>query len=493
MNIPLDIIVEALSAFDPDVSGIRSDNTYAQLRLGPCACRGQGTLFVASAKAVNGTWIREGAGEGLVSIGVPAVAPDDLLVLPDTVPVADVFNCLQALFDMVNTCQVALMRAAAGGTYQSMIEIVQQHVENPVFFMDSGYRRIAMAPDRDIPGDSAWNHMRAKGFLPYDMFKRLKANRHFDEMNHCKDVSVKRWASFEHTSVTNNIHINNAFAGRVVFLDAFKPHSKRDVLLSEMLRDSLALKMSSDPAFQNIRGGGVLNTMLHELLCGVRMDKALVEDRLRGHKGWEGGFFWVLKVPLGNSDAQTFDYYTSAIGKKVEGISVLFNNTMVAVLRAPEPSAFEAVQKSVAVFLSECDLRGGLSNGFDSLTVLSMYHRQASLALTYTASRKRLCRYESCMLAHALSFCADETIQMLCHPLLPVLKRHDEEKDTRYFETLRAYLENERSLVKTAQAIHVHRNTLVYRLEKMKDLVSVDLDHPEVRLQLLLSYALVRQ
>lgn len=54
--------------------------------------------------------------------------------------------------------------------------------------------------------------------------------------------------------------------------------------------------------------------------------------------------------------------------------------------------------------------------------------------------------------------------------------------DTRgsLLETLAAYLTH-RSLKAAAQALHLHRHTVLYRLEKVKDLLEVDLDDPASR------------
>jgi len=57
--------------------------------------------------------------------------------------------------------------------------------------------------------------------------------------------------------------------------------------------------------------------------------------------------------------------------------------------------------------------------------------------------------------------------------------------------TLRVYLEKDRRLAETARALHVHVNTLRYRVERISSLLSVDLDDPEVRFFTTLALRLV--
>ena len=51
--------------------------------------------------------------------------------------------------------------------------------------------------------------------------------------------------------------------------------------------------------------------------------------------------------------------------------------------------------------------------------------------------------------------------------------------DRRYAQTLRAYIDNDRSLAKTAEAVFIHRNTVSYRIRNMRQLLHCSLSSPE--------------
>ena len=67
----------------------------------------------------------------------------------------------------------------------------------------------------------------------------------------------------------------------------------------------------------------------------------------------------------------------------------------------------------------------------------------------------------------------------------------DREKNTDYYHTLRVYLENERSIPRTSEALIIHRTTLQYRLEKIEQLTRLNLDSEDVRIYLMLSYKIL--
>ena len=59
-----------------------------------------------------------------------------------------------------------------------------------------------------------------------------------------------------------------------------------------------------------------------------------------------------------------------------------------------------------------------------------------------------------------------------CHPDVRELWRRKREQKDEMFDTLKCYLNNERSLVNTAQAMYLHRNTLVYRVKKLTEFLN---------------------
>ena len=71
------------------------------------------------------------------------------------------------------------------------------------------------------------------------------------------------------------------------------------------------------------------------------------------------------------------------------------------------------------------------------------------------------------------------------------LRAMDREKNTDYYNTLKTYLDNERSIPRTSDALIIHRTTLQYRLEKIESITHLNLDSSSVRLYLTLSFRIL--
>ncbi len=79
----------------------------------------------------------------------------------------------------------------------------------------------------------------------------------------------------------------------------------------------------------------------------------------------------------------------------------------------------------------------------------------------------------------------------LVNPSVRRLAAYDNEKGAQYCETLYHYLVHNRSLKETGEAMFTHRNTVLYRIRRMRDEFDIPVDEPSAHLELLLSAAIV--
>lgn len=81
--------------------------------------------------------------------------------------------------------------------------------------------------------------------------------------------------------------------------------------------------------------------------------------------------------------------------------------------------------------------------------------------------------------------------KLLCSHALHVLKDYDSKNNTELYKTLKIYLKLERNALQTAKALFIHRSSLFYRIERITQLTKINLDRPQRRLILQLSYCLM--
>lgn len=74
-----------------------------------------------------------------------------------------------------------------------------------------------------------------------------------------------------------------------------------------------------------------------------------------------------------------------------------------------------------------------------------------------------------------------------CQEIIGTLIEYDRAQGTDLIETLTAYFAHKGNLSQTAEALFVHRNTLLYRMERIREISGLDLDNPETRLSIQLA------
>ncbi len=81
-------------------------------------------------------------------------------------------------------------------------------------------------------------------------------------------------------------------------------------------------------------------------------------------------------------------------------------------------------------------------------------------------------------------------LQQFCKRLIGPLARYDEEHNSELVHTITAYFDHHANISQTAEALFIHRNTLLYRLERIQELTGQDLNLADTRLSLHLALKL---
>ena len=127
------------------------------------------------------------------------------------------------------------------------------------------------------------------------------------------------------------------------------------------------------------------------------------------------------------------------------------------------------------------DLRAGVSEAFTGPSAGPEALLQAREALLLGRRRRIRSLSAAVMYAdmslhvRALNSVPDEFLQGLRSRVVRPLHEADARRGTHLYETLVTFLDLDRSLDRTAQALYVHRNTLARRLEHVERIIGLDL------------------
>lgn len=121
----------------------------------------------------------------------------------------------------------------------------------------------------------------------------------------------------------------------------------------------------------------------------------------------------------------------------------------------------------------------GISMPVRDFNRLSAAYRQALFALNKSAGPGiRRCR--DLALPYLLGILREDEMSLsLLHPALEILKKYDGENDTELYGTLAACVRTGCNQTETAGLLHVHLNTLKYRMNRIRELTGMDFKNQE--------------
>ncbi len=138
----------------------------------------------------------------------------------------------------------------------------------------------------------------------------------------------------------------------------------------------------------------------------------------------------------------------------------------------------------------------GVSNAFSTLDKLPAAFAQTQTAIrfgrkypiSYNTGRP-LCQYFQYSFLEMLETCSKGgDLLQYCTPMLLRLLNYDQKNGTDLMNTLYEYLENSRNINQTAEALYVHKNTLLNRLNRIRAVMNCDMDNSWDRFLLSLSF-----
>lgn len=122
------------------------------------------------------------------------------------------------------------------------------------------------------------------------------------------------------------------------------------------------------------------------------------------------------------------------------------------------------------------ELYCSISNAFFGFNNFKNYYQQACIALEYAFLSKDRLKYAGESSREVINKELSKTSWLPCfaHEALFLLIHIDDMQKSEYYETLKNYIKTGFRISETARLLNIHRNTLLYRLHKISELIDAD-------------------
>lgn len=265
--------------------------------------------------------------------------------------------------------------------------------------------------------------------------------------------------------------------------------------------------------------GSAFDAFMHDILNKSLANEDEIEERRRYLGIPAHGPFCLFAVDIGE-EQYLAQRIVIDIARNVTPAKAMIHGSTIVVLCfsccdecSPEkckgvcPPSNRGISDRLEKTLADYDMKAGRSSAFMSLTLIPIALDQALCALkagivfksihgsTKELPTKRIFAFDAYYLEYLVLQIARNKHKLLttlpsCR-VLARLREYDRERNTDNYRFLRYYLRYERRATVVAEKLHMHRNNVKYRANRLQELFDIDTENERARFELTLAYRIL--
>lgn len=376
----------------------------------------------------------------------------------------------------------------AGNGIQALVNIASRIFGNPVFVNDAAFRIVAMQHDATFH-DKSLEEEKVLGYITAENVAAMRRDKVFETVPTSNGVILSQRSETGEKWAFAEVRIHGVLVGNVALVSNDQDIEARHVELLSRFAKLVAVEMEKDEFYRESRGI-MYSYLLNDLLTGKIQSSSTVNQRL-SIVGWSIGS-WnrviVIMDPNGLVLANRAQLIADRVQQIVHGSRwTTFRQSLVVFASRDDREVLTQWERAeLERFLKNDNLIGGISMPFSSLLDARIHYRQALRAIDsgVFAQRDRvLFEYASLIPQYAARvLLTKHNAQEFRPEQIEVVEDYDARHATELLQTLDAYLSHVDNPVAAAQSMHIHRNTLLYRVNKVRELTGLDLSDGDTRL-----------
>ncbi len=424
-----------------------------------------------------------------------------------------VFNELQDDYSTLRDWDMHMHLALIqDGSVQDLIDLSLPILQNPLTFLDPSFKLVAYTKDVSTPA-KIFHDILKYGCLPAKTVEMYERTGFFSTLLEAGGEQFSRTAP-SYISVIHAIQLDGSVAGYLSMPCTGRYYTEGEAELFEVLCENVKAYLTSELKNQTV-SRYMYEYLLADLLDAKEMDNSNLSERARYIGLPLKSQFRLLKVFRAKHDPLLLEFHVRKLADMLPTDRVFVHKKEPYILldsRRKYASPEEHLVHALGVlepFLDKENIYCGVSRPFEKLADIRYASAEADAAIHLGLRVEKLetlrklgietvppqpgvFQYEGYALHHMVEACSrDIPLERLCFLPLLRLVRADRKDKTNHTQVLHAYLRAERRVSKAAETLHMHRNNVVYRIEKIEDMLHISLGEEQTRRQLELSFVIL--
>lgn len=378
---------------------------------------------------------------------------------------------------------------------EAVIDAASVRLGNSLLFCDMNFKIIASSTSVPVL-DPLWKENTKQGYCCYDFINEVK------ELKSIRNAASQTTAALEVTctrspyrKLSSKVFHNQTQIGFLLMIEGennFLPsHYEMLSIISHVI--SYTIAYYTPDLFEK-------NSPYHELLYDMLIGAPSKDIMPRLAKLKFPAKMLVLFIRptryLGQQYLKSFICKNLKI--QIPGTHVTYHkNGIVAVIPLKEDTEMDLeLLEVLKCFSIKEHIRIGISNSFDCIENFVSHYEQALAALEFGHKlnpEELVYCYQYYQIFDLFSEVKNpDKLGRFCHPALAILSQYDHESSSQLYKTLCVYIDKGCNIKLTSESLYIHRNSLVYRLNRITEICRVDLSDINTLFLLRLSFLIDR-
>jgi len=410
----------------------------------------------------------------------------------------EMINALIDIFDRYHQLEADINDVLAGnGSLSDLCMVGIRYFKNPVYINDNMFTVIA----RPVYKEGMLEFETTEDgniHVPLWLINEFKFDEAYQETLTKREAGI--WGKDQFPKNMRSLYVNiwdgSHYNGRLLINELDNPLKPGQFRMAEMFAEYAKIIMHRDMQPQkNYRD---YEDTFRMLLNGEKPNTRDISAILDILSWDEADTFLCLKIRSQdqNIPIRSDSALRSQLTELFPGSFEFFHDRCLCVILnfSNETRDVEMIKSSLASLIRDSYMYCGISYPIRGLHNIKTGFDQADITLNYIEDNndRWLMLFGECALDYMLKTAIDHMpAASLVAPQLLRLKTMDKQKNTDYYNTLRVFLKNERSIPKTSEELIIHRTTLQYRMEKIEQMIKLNLESEDVRSYLILSFRII--
>ena len=406
------------------------------------------------------------------------------MVVEENTDMFSLSNLVNSVYDLFDEWEQKLHEIlSTTADIKAMVDASEAVFDCPLIVLDKNFKFLAVSKSMPEGSDATLWTPDAKDNVSLEGFSVAMENTQID-MSSREPYMM----NVIHPSLCANLFGKEQYIGSLTLSYMGRKERNSDVILLKTLARMMEDAILKLPSMKEEDRQNVLREALSDLLQGLPCN----QNQLQKLNEYDNDPSYIcIKFVLPNKLKKApQEYICGLIESSLSNSIVLhYESSILAFANVNEhPNGAEKLHRELQRFLASTHMKAGISYRFSTLTSARTYYRQACIAVEHMEvlnPELNMYSFEDCALSYLIIHSTGEfPLDNLLPDGLKRLIEMDSNSKTDYIQTLRAYLDNNMNISKSAQALYLHRSSFLDRLQRIQNVLNLNMHDPDVRLEI---------